>query len=337
MEQEIKFCTTSDNVTIAFACVGTGPPLVKAANWMNHLERDWHSPVWCHLLDEFSRDQQLVRYDERGTGLSDRKVGDLSLNAFVDDLEAVVNAVGLDRFPLLGISQGGPVAVAYALRHPEKVTHLVLFGSFASGWRKSGLDQKALDKREAQLTLIKQGWHSKNPAIRQLWTTLCIPDAHPDECESFNELQRESVSPDTAARIFEAIGDLDVRQMIRMLDLPVLVLHSRGDAMVNFEEGRRLASMIPGAKFVPLDSQNHLLLRHEPAWPRFVDEVRTFLGRVGTVPASDENTRSMKMCPTCHTIYGEEMSFCLNDGTPLTSTKIAADDGEITRLYLEEL
>ena len=333
MEQNIQFCTTSDSVSIAYACVGSGPPFVKAANWMNHLEMDWTSPVWRHLLDEFSRGQQLIRYDERGTGLSDRNVNDLSLDAFVSDLESVIDCLSLERFPLLGISQGGPVAVAYAIRHPERVSHLVLFGSFASGWKKSSLDERTLEKREAQLTLIKQGWHSKNPAIRQLWTTLCIPEARPNEYDSFNELQRESVSADTAARIFEAIGDLDVREILPKLDLPVLVLHSRDDAMVQFEEGRRLASMIPKAKFVPLDSRNHLLMHHEPSWPRFVEEVRGFIGRSGTETQDHLNTRSMKMCPKCRTMYGDEMLFCLDDGTPLAGVSIPTDDGEKTKTF----
>ena len=294
MEQEIHFCTTSDNISIAYASVGTGPPFVKAANWMNHLEYDWRSPVWRHLLNEISRDHQLVRYDERGTGLSDRNVRELSLDVFVDDLEAVVDSLGLETFPLFGISQGGPVAAAYAVRHPEKVSHLILFGSFACGWKRSNLSEEILEKRRAQLTLIRQGWNSKNPAIRQLWTTLCIPDGHPDEAESFNELQRESVSPETAARIFDAIGDLDVRDMLPMLDVPTLVLHSRGDAMVQFEEGRRLASMIPRAKFVPLESRNHLLLQHEPAWDTFVGEVRRFLGREISKPQVNTQTLDVR-------------------------------------------
>jgi pimeloyl-ACP methyl ester carboxylesterase len=331
MEQDIQFCTTSDGVSIAFASVGSGPPFVKAANWMNHLELDWHSPVWRHLLDELSSDQALVRYDERGTGLSDRNVEDLSIDAFVRDLESVVDALGLERFPLLGISQGGPVAVAYATRHPEKVSHLILYGSFAAGWKAAGLDMKDLDKRQAQLTLIRQGWSSRNPAIRQLWTTLCIPDARPEECDSFNELQRESVSADTAARIFEALGDLDVRELLPHLNMPVLVLHARSESMVKFEEGRRLASMIKGAKFVPLDSRNHLLMHHEPAWTRFVYEVRSFIG-LNASKLDGETTRSMKICPTCRKIYGEEMLFCLDDGSPLDPSEIEFDDAEKTRI-----
>jgi pimeloyl-ACP methyl ester carboxylesterase len=324
MDQDIQFCTTSDNVSIAFAKVGSGPPLVKAANWMNHLELDWNSPVWQHLLTEFSRDMELIRYDERGTGLSDRNVADFSLDAFVSDLESIVDTLGLDRFPLLGISQGGTVAIAYAKRHPERVSHLILYGAFAIGWKKSGLDQSALDKRLAELTLIRQGWHSKNPAIRKLWTTLAIPEGRPDECDSFNELQRESVSAETAARIFEAIGDLDVSAMVPNLDLPVLVLHSRGDSMVPFEEGRRLASMIPGAKFVSLDSRNHLLLHHEPAWRVFVSEVRRFIGR----QIDELNVLSLvKTCPTCLRTYSDDsLLFCLDDGSKLIGSGDANDE-----------
>lgn len=331
MEQNIQFCTTSDGVSIAFASVGSGPPFVKVANWMNHLELDWHSPVWRHLLDEFSRDRTLIRYDERGTGLSDRIVDDLSQEAFVRDLESVVDSLRLERFPLLGISQGGPVAVDYAIRHPDKVSHLVLLGSFATGWKKAGLDSRALEKRQAQHTLIRQGWQSKNPAIRQLWTTLCIPESGPEEGDSFNELQRESVSAETAARIFDSIGDMDVSVILPELDLPVLVLHTRGDSMVEFEEGRRLASMIKGARFVSLDSRNHLLMHHEPAWERFVVEVRTFLGRSVSMD-NEEATRSMKLCPTCRKIYGEEMLFCLDDGSPLKTTGVAFADAEKTRI-----
>lgn len=317
MHQEIQFCTTADNVNIAYASVGSGPPFVKAANWMNHLELDWQSPVWRHLLEEFSLDHQLVRYDERGTGLSDRAVADLSLDAFVSDLEAVVDAAQIDQFPLLGISQGGPVAIAYAVRNPEKVSHLILFGSFAAGWKKSSLPADVLEKRFAQVSLIRQGWGSKNPAFRQFWTTLCIPDGHPDETASFNELQKASASAENAARIFEAIGDFDVSDLLPELEVPVLILHSREDATVPFEEGRRLASAMRNARFVTLESRDHILLSHEPSWQRFVREVRNFIGRDRlNIPDSDP-TRLLKVCSACGKFYGEEMRFCLDDGTPL--------------------
>ncbi|MGB7069927.1 MAG: alpha/beta hydrolase [Pyrinomonadaceae bacterium] len=320
MEQEIKFCSTIDGVSIAYSSVGKGPPFVKAANWMNHLELDWLSPVWSHLLHEFAFDHNLVRYDERGTGLSDRNATtDLSLDAFVNDLESVVDAVGVERFPLFGISQGGPVAVAYASRHPDRVSHLILLGSFAAGWKRAKVDPDVLEKRKAQLTLIRQGWNSKNPAIRQLWTTLCIPNAMPDETESFNTLQKETASREDAARIFEAIGDLDVSEILPSLKIPSLVLHSRGDALVPFEEGRRLASMIPSAKFVSLESSNHILMRHEPAWPIFVTEVRRFLGHEKPIIDAFTETRRFKICSTCRRAYADDSLFyCLDDGTKLT-------------------
>jgi pimeloyl-ACP methyl ester carboxylesterase len=318
MDQEIKFCTTSDDTSIAYSCVGSGPAFVKAANWMNHLELDWQSPVWRHLVEEFARDHTVVRYDERGTGLSERRVGELSLDAFVSDLESVVECAGIDRFPLFGISQGGPVAIEYAVRHPGRVSHLILLGTFATGWRRiPDLPDEILEKREAELTLIRQGWGEVNPAFRQFWTTLCIPDSTPAESVSFNELQRSSVSPDTAARIFEAIAEIDVADRLAKLDVPALVLHARNDALVSFNDGRRVAAAIKGARFVPLESNNHLILSHEPAWTVFRHEVRRFLGcgaEEATLPANENK------CPTCGRRYGSDLYFCLQDGTRLETT-----------------
>lgn len=311
MDQEIKFCTTGDGISIAYASVGQGPPFVKAANWMNHLEMDWQSPVWRHLVEEFAKDHRFLRYDERGTGLSERRVREFSLELFVSDLESVVDAAGIDRFPLFGISQGGPVAVEYAVRHPEKVSHLILLGTFARGWKRiPDLPPAAREKREAEVTFIRQGWGNENPAFRQFWTTLCIPDATPEEARTFNELQRASVNADTAARLFEAMGEIDVSHLLPQLDLPVLVLHATNDAVVSFNDGRRVASAIKGARFVPLESRNHLLLSHEPAWNVFTREVRRFLGR--EVHDVDE-----KLCPACGRKYGVDMFYCLDDGTTL--------------------
>ncbi len=316
MEQEIKFCTAPDNVSIAYASSGTGPPFLKAANWMSHLEYDWKSPVWRPFIDEFSRDHHMVRYDQRGTGLSDRDVDDLSLDAFVSDLETIASTLGLTRFPLLAVSQGGPVAIAFASRHPEMVSHIILLGSFATGWKRAKLEDKAYEKRMAQLTLIRQGWSSQNPAIRQMWSSMCIPDSDPNAAESFNELQRVSATPDRAARIFEAIGEFDVRHLLEGLRVPVLVAHSVGDAVVPFDEGRSLATKIPGAKFLSLESRNHLLMSHEPAWKRFVSEVRDFIGRPFDEQASQP--LKFKFCPACGRRYAEdEMVFCLDDGTAL--------------------
>ena len=277
MEQQIHFCTTDDGVRIAYATVGEGPPLVKAANWLSHLEFDWRSPVWRHLLAEFARDHTFIRYDERGNGLSDWNVADLSFEAWVKDLESVVEAAGVDRFPLLGISQGGAVAIAYAVRHPEKVSHLILYGAYARGWATRASPAE-IEQRQAQLTLVRLGWGQDNPAFRQLWTTLYAPDATPEQAQSFNDLQRVSTSPENAVTLLNAMGNIDVVDLLPQVKVPTLVLHCRDEAGVPFEEGRLLASSIPGARFVPLDGRNHLLLEGAPAWGTFVKELRRFLG-----------------------------------------------------------
>jgi pimeloyl-ACP methyl ester carboxylesterase len=198
MEQEIRFCTASDGVRIAWSTVGTGPPLVKAANWLNHLEFDWQSPIWRHWFAELSRDHRLVRYDERGNGLSDWDVGELSLEAFVADLEAVVDAAEIDRFVLLGISQGCAVSVTYAVRHPERVSHLVLYGGYARGWKGRGTPEDR-ERRLAMQTLAAQGWGQDNPAYRQLFTSIYVPGATREEMDWFNDLQRVSASPERGA------------------------------------------------------------------------------------------------------------------------------------------
>lgn len=330
MNQVIQFCKASDGVNLAYSSVGEGPAFIKAANWMNHLELDWQSPVWKHLLHEIAQDHRLIRYDERGTGLSDREVSDLTFDAFVDDLASVVDATGVDKFVLLGISQGGPVALAYASIFPERVSHVVLMGSFAAGWKRAKVSEKIAEKRAAQLTLIRQGWNSRNAAIRQLWTTMCFPGATGEEVTSFNELQRESVSPENAARIFESIGEFDVTSLLEEIKTPVLVTHSRGDALVPFEEGRNLASMIPNATFVPLESNNHVLLSHEPAWAMFVDELRNFVGR--KLEAANASAESFNRCPSCSTKYSDtSLNFCLHDGTPLL--RFSNPDEEVTKIF----
>ena len=276
LEQEIRFCTTADGVRIAYATVGQGPPLLKAANWLNHLEFDWHSPIWNHLIQEFARDHFLVRYDERGNGLSDWKVPNFTFEAFVQDLASVVDAVGMDRFPIMGISQGGPVAIAYAVRYPERVSHLILYGCYARGWAKRGTPEVS-ERWEVQKSLIKLGWGQDNPAFRQLWSSLYIPDATPEQWQWFNDLHRICTSPENAFRLLDELGKIDVVDLLKQVKVPTLVLHCRDDFVVPFEEGRRLAGLIPGARFVPLEGRNHLLLESEPAWPRFVTEVRRFL------------------------------------------------------------
>ena len=275
-EQEIQFCTTGNGVQLAYSRMGGGPPLVKTGNWMTHLEFDFETPIWRHLYRELSRDHTLIRYDARGNGLSDRDVGEISFETFVSDLEAVVDAAGLDRFALFGISQGCAVSVAYAVRHPERVTRLVLLGGFVLGTMKRG---SAVEKEQAvaMLTLIRLGWGQENPAFRQLFTSQFIPGATKEQADWFNELQLISMSPDEAVRYRIATGDFDVSALLAQVSVPTLVMHARDDAVVPFDQGRRLAAGIPGARFVPLASRNHLILEDEPAFPRFLEEMRGFL------------------------------------------------------------
>lgn len=277
-EQHIRFCTAPDGVRIAYATVGDGPPLVKAANWLSHLEFDWRSPVWRHWLEELSRDHMLVRYDERGCGLSDWNVEDFSWEAWVRDLETVVDALGLERFPLLGISQGGSVAIAYTVRHPERVSHLILYGTYARARSLRGPTAEQVEERKALLTLTRHGWGRDDPAYRQIFTLGFIPGATSEQMHWFNDLQRQSTSGENAVRFMTTFDQIDVVDLLPRVKTPTLVLHARDEARVPFEEGRLLAAGIQGARFVPLEGRNHILLEQEPAWEIFLREVRTFLG-----------------------------------------------------------
>lgn len=275
--QKIKFCNSSDGIRIAYAQSGSGEPLVKVANWLSHLEYDWNSPVWRHWLNELSQNHTLVRYDQRGCGLSDRKVDHLSMETLVDDLEAVVDTLGLENFPLLGVCSGGPVAYKYALRHPNKVSHLILYAAYGS---KSSNEYSSQQKAEAKtmLRLIKLGWGRDNPAFRQFYTSLFMPDANPEQIDWYNDLQRVSTSPKMAYRIQHLLFNLNIDRFEDEFDIPTLVLHSKDDSVVPFDEGREWASKISGARFVPLKSNNHILLEGEPAWQRFLAEVNSFIG-----------------------------------------------------------
>ena len=277
LRQEIRFCTASDGARIAYSTVGNGPPLVKAANWLNHLEYEWDSPVWKHWIEEIARRHVFVRYDERGCGLSDWQVQDLSFEAWVRDLETVVDALGVDRFELLGISQGGAVAAAYAARHPERVNHLILYGAYARGWLSRGNAQE-IEARTALIKLVQLGWGRNNPAFRQLYTSRFIPDAGPEQMEWFNDLQQVSASPANASRLMEEFARVDVRPLLADIRAPTIVVHSQDDGVVPFDEGKLLAAEIRGARFVPLPSRNHLVVEHEPAWQILLRELGEFLG-----------------------------------------------------------
>jgi pimeloyl-ACP methyl ester carboxylesterase/DNA-binding winged helix-turn-helix (wHTH) protein len=283
LRQEIKFCTAGDGKRIAYAVVGEGPPLVKAANWLSHLEYDWESPIWGHILTGLADGRRLIRYDARGNGLSDWDAKDFSLDTLVSDLECVAEANGVDRFALLGISLGCAVSIVYAVRHPDRVTHLVLYGGFARGWCKRG-SPEIERQMQAVETLMRHGWGRRNPAFRQIFTSAFMPEATTEQMQWFNELQRKSTSPNNAAAILHAVNIFDVDDLLPRVRVPTLVLHCRGDAVQPFEEGRRLAAAIPGARFVELDGRNHIMLKSEPAWPRFLEEVRAFLRTASPAP-----------------------------------------------------
>ena len=250
--------------------------LVWAAHWLSHLAFSWESPIWRHWTEEFAKDHAFVHYDERGNGLSDWDNPTFSVDAFVRDLEAVVDALGLDQFALIGSSKGGSTAIAYAALHPERVSRLVLYGAFAQGWRVWG-NEAEIARREAIITLTRQGWAQDNPAFRQILTSLLLPDATLDEMRWFNDLQRISTSAENAARLLRSTGEVNVVDLLPAVAAPTLVLHCRGDVAMPFDQGRLIASRIPRARLVPLESRNHVLLPRDPAWGAFVSEVRQFL------------------------------------------------------------
>lgn len=277
LRQEIRFCSTPEGVRLAYATVGSGPPLVRAAHWITHLDYDWQSPVWHHWLVGLARNRTFVRYDERGCGLSDHDVEDFSIDAWVQDLETVVDDLELERFPLLGVSQGGAVAVAYAARHPERVSKLVLYGAYTQGrMRRANTDE---ERREAalQAEMVRLGWGREDPAFRRFFTSTFIPDASPELWESFAELLRRTTSAENAARLLESWAEIDVSVEAPRVQAPTLVLHARDELRVPVEQARRVAALIPDAQFVLLDSRNHLLQADEPAWEQFLAEVDAFL------------------------------------------------------------
>jgi DNA-binding winged helix-turn-helix (wHTH) protein/pimeloyl-ACP methyl ester carboxylesterase len=274
--QEIRYCTTNDGIRLAYATTGNGPPLVKASNWLTHLGFEWGSPIWRHWYEALSLHHSLVRYDERGNGMSQRSVADVSFETWVRDLETVVDAARLDRFPLLGISRGGPIAIAYAVKHPERVTHLVLYGAFAAGLNHTG-DPHELEARRALVSLMRLGWGLNNPAFCTMFTRRFISGATAEHERWLDELQRVSTSPENAARLMQLDDDIDVRPLLSQVQAPTLVIHCDCDRAVPPEDGRLLAATIPCARYVSLPSANHLMLEEEPAWPLFLEELGLFL------------------------------------------------------------
>ena len=275
--QDIRFSLAADGVRIAWASIGNGPPLVKASNWLTHLDYEWESPIWRHWWSELSNHHRVIRYDERGNGMSQRDVSEVSFDTWVRDLETVVDAAKLDRFTLLGISRGGAIAVAYAVKHPERVSKLVLYGAFPMGLNHYGT-AKELEERRALVSLTRHGWGVHNPTFRRMFTQRFIPNGTPVHENWIDDLQRMSTSAENAARLLETAANIDVRRLLQKIQLPTLVVHCDCDQVVSSEQGRRMAAEIPDARYVSLPSANHLLLAEEPAWRIFVQELGAFLG-----------------------------------------------------------
>lgn len=273
----VTFCRSADGVNIAISTCGDGPPLVKVGTWLTHVEHDWHTSVWGPLYRHLAERFKLVHYDPRGCGLSDQEPQNMSFEGFVHDLEAVVDAAGLEQFALLCFSQGASVGIAYAVRHPERVSRVVVAGGFPLGWRKRG-SAAEIATREAMMTLIRHGWGQDNPAFRQVFTTRFWPDLRPEHIEAFDALQRYSATPEGAVRIQDVTGDSDVTGLLPQVTVPTLVIHSRDDGAVPREMGLLMARGIPGARFVEMQTRNHTPMPHEPEWPRYLDEICSFAG-----------------------------------------------------------
>jgi len=287
MAQSIRYLKTRDGVRLAWAALGQGPVLVKAANWLSHLTYDLESPIWRHWIEFLSQHYRLIRYDERGSGMSDWEAADLSPPRWAEDLEAVIDSGDPgEQFVLLGISQGAAAAISYAVRHPQRISRLILYGGYAKGWAQSPKSE-GYRRYRAIVDLVQLGWGKDNPVFRQLFAAQFVPGATPEQFVWFNELCRRTTTPEIATRLLTARGELNVRDLLPQVRAPTLVLHARGDEIVPFEAGKQLAADIPNAEFVSLDSRNHILLAEEPAWPRFKDAVLEFTGRPRAVGADD--------------------------------------------------
>lgn len=278
LRQRIRFLRASDGAQLAWAEAGEGPLLVKASNWMTHLEFEWESPVWRHWIRFFGRHFRFVRYDERGCGMSDRDPARVGVDRWVTDLEEVCEAARPhEPFSLLGISQGGVACIQYAVRHPERVSRMILYGGYARGfYRRNNPDAER--EYRAILEVIRVGWGKANPTFRQVFTSRFIPEGTVDQVAWFNDLCRRTATPEMAAHLLEMRGNVDITDLLARVQVPTLVIHAREDNVIPFSEGRLLASSIPGAQFVELESKNHILLEHEPAWTRFQEAVLEFTG-----------------------------------------------------------
>ncbi|WP_151983174.1 alpha/beta fold hydrolase, partial [Rhizobium sp. EC-SD404] len=322
VQMVVRDCTTRDGVRVAYAMTGSGPPMVRAAHWMSHLRFDTQSPVWRHWIRELSARNTLIRYDERGNGMSQWDVEDISFDAMVADLESIVDAAGYDKVVLLGVSQGCAISVAYAVRHPERVRGLALYGGYVKGWRARG-DPEEIRLREAMATLMRQGWGSDDPVFRQVFTSTFIPGATREQMDWYNELQRMTVTPENAYRLAESFADIDVTDLLGRVAVPTLVMHAKGDRVVPIASGCAFASGIPNARYVELESNNHILLESEPAFTRFIDNLKRFADEV-TAPARQHAIGSAK----------RPISVLVAD---FSSTEIGGSDSEALAAAIDPL
>ena len=292
ISQSIRFCNTADGVQLAVALAGKGPPLVRAATWLTHIECDPASMHMGHWIEELSQAHTYITYDARGCSLSSRQAADISFERWVNDLETVVDTLGLDTFPLLGISQGAAIAVAYAARHPQRVSRLVLFGGFATSYFTTrNPDPRIVEEAETLLQIMKLGWGKGSPALRQVFVANFMPGASAAQQHAFDEYQRVTATPEMAVRNLREMFNIDVKDAARKLACPAIVFHARNEQLILFDQGRKLATLIPGSRFVPVDSVNHLPFSDEPCWPGIVREMRAFLGyQVGTATPAPKLT-----------------------------------------------
>lgn len=286
-EQDIRFCSAADGVRIAYAVSGSGPPLVMSATWLTHLEHQWRSLAWRPWLDAFGRDYTLLRHDSRGCGLSDRDAPNLSFESWVSDLSRVVDAAAFDRFAIVGTCWGGPIAVEYAARYPERVSHLILYGTYARGQLRRTDQPREVERARVLLQLMQLGWAQEGHDLTRMWASSFQPGGGLEYQCSWADQMRCATSGETAARLLRIGWDTDVQEAARKVKCPVLVIHPERDCVVPFDEGRLLASLIPHCRFIQLDSQNHMPLPDEPEWPRLVGEIRKFLSEPATSIASN--------------------------------------------------
>ena len=335
MNQSIRLCTTADGVRLAYAVSGAGPPLVMSATWVSHLEHQWRSFTWRPWLDVFTREYKVLRHDVRGCGLSDRNVSNLSFETCVSDFECVINAASFQRFALVGACGGGPAAIEYAAQHPERVSHLVLYATYARGqWRRTDRPDE-IEKGRVLLDLTRLGWAQEDHTFLQIWASRYQPGGTLEHLRSWSDQMRAATSADTAVRLLQIVWNVDVQEAASKIKCPVLIVHPEGDLTVPVEEARLLASLIPDCRFVPLDSANHMLLADEPAWARLYGEVRDFLGQSAIASVASGNTLPLGELTSRERAVLEAIAKGLDNGEIAASLRLSEKTirNYVTRLF----